>query len=304
LLTTGVSRPEDLGLLRDIMASVERGSRLTRQLLAYGRRLPRNPRVLVLNELLERNLPLFRRLVPATVRFETSLSSELLPFVSTKERHLGSGLGLSAVQGIVRQSGGNVIVHSELGQGTSISVRLPRSSGSGAQVASALAPAPRAPAEKNRLLLVVDDEGRVLEVTRRLLVRLGYRVLDAARPELALRLLEERQDEVALLLTDLVMPRMNGAELAAAARETRPDLPVLFMSGYDPGLVEQFGTEEILQKPFTLEQLGQAVERALGRSPRENNRSSKLSGFITTSGPAEPALKEERARRGVERPRS
>ena len=135
--------------------------------------------------------------------------------------------------------------------------------------------------ERSHRLLVVDDEERVLEVTTRLLVRLGYRVVEASRPDVALGLLAQHRDQISLLLTDVVMPVMNGAELARAARKLCPALPVLFMSGYDPGFLEQVEAHDVLQKPFTLEQLGQAVTRVLARVPRAA-QPSKVSGFVKT----------------------
>jgi signal transduction histidine kinase len=357
LLSASVSDPDDQELLRDITASVERGSRLTRQLLAYGRRQPQRPRLLGLNDLLELNLPLFRRLLPATVRIETTLSPELSqvhadpeqleqvmlnlvlnardalprggalrlstrnvdgsielcvaddgvgmspetsarifePFFSTKERHHGSGLGLSAVQGIVRQSGGSVAVHSRPGEGTRMIVRLPMSNERGIESPRRLRHNPSVD-ERSHRLLVVDDEERVLEVTTRLLVRLGYRVVEASRPDVALGLLEQHRDQISLLLSDVVMPVMNGAELAAAARKLCPQLPVLFMSGYDPGLLEQFQAHDVLQKPFTLEQLGQAVTRALEGGPR-GAQPGKVSGFVKTVA-LDDAADETAAKRG------
>jgi nitrogen-specific signal transduction histidine kinase len=331
LLSSEVQSPHGRALLADIASSVERGSRLTRQLLAYGRRQALNPCTLDLNQLIERNLPLFRRLLPATIQIRTELAPELWsvfvdpeqieqvamnlvlnardamplggqlqlstkntestcielwvedtgvgmtpemverifePFFSTKDKHRGSGLGLSAVQGIVRQSGGSISVETRLNEGTKMKIRLPRCDGADVDrpVAGASQPAPAARREQ---LLVVDDEGRVLEVTASLLRRLGYAVLEAQTPAAALGLLEMHVGKIALLLTDVVMPVMNGAELAIAARRIVPDLAVVFMSGYDPGLLEQFETPDVLRKPFSPEQLAAVVATALSaRTPR------------------------------------
>jgi two-component system, cell cycle sensor histidine kinase and response regulator CckA len=326
MLSAELRSPEGMHLVQDILTSVERGSRLARQLLAYGRKQTLKPRPLELNELLSARLPLFRRLLPTTIQLETDFAPELWsivadpeqieqvamnlvlnardamprggvlrlrtrnlasgnvefriedtgvgmsretaerafePFFSTKSENRGSGLGLSAVQGIVRQSGGTVSLESSPGQGTRIIVQLPRSD----TPARASTP-PEGQKRSDRTpnaahLLVVDDEVLVLEVTTRLLRRLGYTVSAASRPSDALELLTREGGKVSLLLTDVVMADMNGADLAAAARRVQPDLPVVFMSGYDPGLVAQFEAHDVLQKPFSREQLGRAIRAAL-----------------------------------------
>jgi two-component system, cell cycle sensor histidine kinase and response regulator CckA len=176
-----------------------------------------------------------------------------------------------------------------------MTVRLPASDERGVETPRRVRHSPSVD-ERSQWLLVVDDEERVLEVTTRLLVRLGYRVVDASRPDVALGLLVQHRDQVSLLLTDVVMPVMNGAELAAAARKLCPTLPVLFMSGYDRGLLEQFEAYDVLQKPFTLEQLGQAVRRALDGAPR-GAQSSKVSGFVRKVG-LEDAADEKSSKRG------
>jgi CheY-like chemotaxis protein len=190
------------------------------------------------------------------------------PFFSTKQQHLGSGLGLSAVQGIVRQSGGNVSLHSSPQQGTRVTVLLPRceaSAGpSSSRQRSSLQPLPDR--LETRVLLVDDDE-LVLATTASLLQRLGYGVLTANGPRAALELLTRERGAFSLLVTDVVMPDMNGAELARAARELVPELKVLFISGYDAGFLEPFDAPNVLQKPFSREQLEQAVAKALA-SPR------------------------------------
>jgi len=326
MLTAEVRSQEALNLVQDILTSVERGSRLARQLLAYGRKQTLKPRSLELNELLSGRLPLFRRILPTTIQIETDFEPDLWsimadpeqieqvamnlllnardamprggvlrlrtknlepasvefrvedtgvgmsqetaerafePFFSTKSENRGSGLGLSAVQGIVRQSGGTVTLETGLGRGTRIIVELPRSD---ANTRPSSAPRDKGRSERSPSpahLLVVDDEVLVLEVTARLLRRLGYTVSAASRPSDALELLTREGGKVSLLLTDVVMADMNGADLAAAARRVQPDLPVVFMSGYDPGLVAQFETHDVLQKPFSREQLGRAIRAAL-----------------------------------------
>jgi CheY-like chemotaxis protein/anti-sigma regulatory factor (Ser/Thr protein kinase) len=186
------------------------------------------------------------------------------PFFSTKQQHHGSGLGLSAVQGIVRQSGGSVSLHSSPNQGTSVTVVLPRSQAaaepSSSRQRSSLLPLPE---RIETRVLLVDDEELVLATTASLLKRLGYSVLTANRPVAALELLRRERGNVSLLVTDVVMPDMNGAELAAAARELIPELRVLFISGYDAGFLEPFDARNVLQKPFSREQLERAVGKTL-----------------------------------------
>jgi two-component system, cell cycle sensor histidine kinase and response regulator CckA len=193
------------------------------------------------------------------------------PFFSTKDKHRGSGLGLSAVQGIVRQSGGTISVDTRQNVGTKMKIRLPRCDGEG--VERALKGTSQPPlAAQNERVLVVDDEARVLEITANLLRRLGYAVLEAQTPETAVGLLTTHAGQISLLLTDVVMPAMNGAELALAARRIDPHLAVVFMSGYDPGLLERFETAEVLRKPFSPEQLAAVVSAALAaRPPRDHH---------------------------------
>jgi CheY-like chemotaxis protein len=139
-------------------------------------------------------------------------------------------------------------------------IRLPRSSAPSVALPAPL-PTFALPRARAAVVLVVDDEETVLEMTGRLLRRLGHEVIEASRPEVALRILEA--GGISLLITDVVMPEMDGAELCAAARRFQPGLPVLFMSGYDPGLLAPFEAHDVLHKPFTSERLASAVAAAL-----------------------------------------
>ncbi|HYD54853.1 MAG TPA: ATP-binding protein, partial [Gemmatimonadaceae bacterium] len=193
------------------------------------------------------------------------------PFFTTKPGN--SGLGLSTVFGIVRQSGGEIRVTSEVGAGTCFSVYLQRvpSVDSGVP-ASSEASAP-APASAQRRLLVVDDEPVIRRVVERYLVRRGYDVLSAANGREALERLAEAEaagSPVDLLLTDIVMPEMDGGALIAATRLRRPDLPIIAMSGHlgesagDAG--EGMPGDAFLAKPFGLDVLADVVAGLLERS--------------------------------------
>jgi CheY-like chemotaxis protein len=171
------------------------------------------------------------------------------------------------VQGIVRQSGGSIQVETQLGAGTTMRIRLPRSEQPGTPSSRPASLAPPHPGNAERIL-VVDDEELVRSLTARLLRRLGYHVTEVETPHAALERLRSEGDRFALLLTDVVMPEMSGVELAAQARQLDPGLPVLFMSGYDPGLLGGIEAPSLLQKPFTPAQLAEAVERALVSAPR------------------------------------
>ncbi len=188
------------------------------------------------------------------------------PFFTTKEVGKGTGLGLSMVYGFTKQSGGHVKVYSEPGEGTTVKLYLPRlmSAAEGAE------PGPAVEADRahaGHSVLVVEDDADVRAYTVSILRELGYRVMEAHDGASALRLLERRGETVALLFTDVVMPGMSGGELAAKAREIRPDLKVLFTSGYTRNAIVHGGRldpgVEMISKPFTYQALARKVRDVL-----------------------------------------
>jgi len=187
------------------------------------------------------------------------------PFFTTKPPGEGTGLGLSTVYGVVKQSGGNVWVYSEPGRGTTFKIYLPRVD----EEPEALE-AERAPAELARgheTLLVVEDTESLREMIREVLEEQGYRLLLASQGEEALALEQEYAGPIHLLLTDLVMPKMGGADLAKKLASPRPDMRVLYMSGYTEGVISRQGVlpqgTALLEKPFTNGRLTRAVREAL-----------------------------------------
>ena len=190
------------------------------------------------------------------------------PFFTTKEEGKGTGLGLATVYGIVRQSGGTVNVYSEPGRGTTFKVYLPRIEGDRAAEAGAAVVA--APGGTETILLVEDAEALRLLV-RELLENAGYTVLDADTPDKALSMVESTPGPIHLLLTDMVMPRMNGQELAGRIAALKPEARVVFMSGYsDQAMGDQSTLEPgalFLQKPFTVDALLTIIRRALDAAP-------------------------------------
>lgn len=186
------------------------------------------------------------------------------PFFTTKDVGKGTGLGLATIHGIVARTGGGVNVYSELGLGTSFKVFFPR-----ADVATAKVdvPAPEIPlAVGTHSVLVVEDASGLRELARRLLDRLGYIVFTASSSEEALRLFDENPS-IDVLLTDVVMPGINGPELSRRLVERRPALKVLFMSGYTDDAIAQHGVLKpgvvLLNKPFTAETLGRKIRDVL-----------------------------------------
>ena len=188
------------------------------------------------------------------------------PFFTTKEVGKGTGLGLSQVYGFVKQSGGHVRIYSEVGQGSTVKLYLPRLLGH--KMASQLndADVDLPLGDRNELILVVEDEPAVRQFSTDALGELGYRVLEADSGKAALLMLDEHPD-IALMFTDIVMPEMNGAKLAEVVRAKRPDLPILFTTGYTRNAVVHNGVldpgVELIGKPFTIEELAARVRTIL-----------------------------------------
>jgi len=186
------------------------------------------------------------------------------PFFTTKEQGKGTGLGLSTVYGIVKQSGGYISVYSEAGLGTSFKVYLPRLDA--AAEAPAAASGSRLQTGTETILLVEDEDG-VRALTRQLLQKQGYSVLETRHGGEALLLCERHQGSIQLLLTDVVLSQMSGRELAQRLAVLRPEMKVLFMSGYSEEAIVQHGVlnsgTAFLQKPFTAESLSTKVREVL-----------------------------------------
>jgi len=185
------------------------------------------------------------------------------PFFTTKEPGKGTGLGLATVYGIVKQTGGEVWVYSEPGQGTTFKVFLPRADAEG----SANAAVERSPVLGSGTILLVEDENLLRNLIQEVLSASGYEVLEASSGPEALRLFEEHQGPISLLLTDVVMPRMSGQVLAERLRLARPELKVLYMSGYTDDAVVRHGVQAaevaFIQKPFSPHQLTRKVQELL-----------------------------------------
>ncbi|WP_445326745.1 ATP-binding protein [Sphingobium sp. AN558] len=198
------------------------------------------------------------------------LSKIFEPFFTTKELGKGTGLGLSTVYGIVKQSGGFIFAESELGRGASFIIYLPVYAGADLHEAKEQkAPVRRSETWGTGTVLLVEDEDMVRAVAERALVRQGYKVLTAADGEQGLELLAS-DETIDLLISDVVMPNMDGPAMVARARRARPDLPVLFMSGYaEEQLRKSIDIPNVafLPKPFSVSQLAEAARDALVMRP-------------------------------------
>jgi CheY-like chemotaxis protein len=188
------------------------------------------------------------------------------PFFTTKEMGKGTGLGLATVYGIVKQNYGFISVTSVPGLGTTFSIYLPRHAGKNERVMKSDAVSLATPGHAT--ILLVEDEQMILDVTKTMLNHLRYDVLAALTPGEAIRLAEEHGEHISLLITDVVMPEMNGRDLAKNLLALCPNLKRLFMSGYTADVIAHHGVLDegvsFIQKPFTMQELASKIREVLG----------------------------------------
>jgi len=197
---------------------------------------------------------------------EATRSRIFEPFFTTKESGKGSGLGLATVYGIVKQAGGQIWVYSEPGQGTTFKIYLPSAEhklGMGGQAQPETLPARR----EGVKILLAEDDPIMRKVTRKLLEEHGYTVLEAIDGEAALAVIAGHSARIDLILTDVVMKGMSGPELVLRLMDRRPEMKVVYMSGYTGDFVAHQGLRigvRLLEKPFTRLTLLKTIDQALG----------------------------------------
>ena len=198
---------------------------------------------------------------------KTTLSHLFEPFFTTKDIGHGTGLGLATVYGIVKQNSGFINVYSEPGNGTSFKIYLPRHSGEKPQTYEETAP--EITGGGQGVVLLVEDEPMLLELGKMMLEKMGLRVLSTSKPEEALQIAEESAEEIDLLMTDVVMPGMNGRELANRLVARYPKIKQLFMSGYTANVIAHRGVldegVEFIQKPFSIKELSAKINEILAK---------------------------------------
>ena len=207
------------------------------------------------------------------VGMDTDTQSHIFePFFTTKGPK-GTGLGLSTVYGIIKQSGGYIWVYSEVGKGTTFKIYLPRVASTGEAAAQVAAP----PIDYRKVepgtetILLVEDEANLRYLARQYLEKQGYKVIEAADGAVAMQIAVAHEATIHLLLTDVIMPGMNGRELAQRIAEIRPNVKILYMSGYTENVIGHNGMLDtgvrLLQKPFNLRDLKSKVREVLDATP-------------------------------------
>jgi CheY-like chemotaxis protein len=187
------------------------------------------------------------------------------PFFTTKAVGKGTGLGLATVYGIVKQNGGFINVYSEPGQGSTFRIYFPRFESESVEAPRAVeAPAAQ---QSSAIVLIVEDETAILQLGKTILERLGYSVLAASTPSEAIGLVKSHPGPINLLITDVVMPEMNGRDLATEVKALRPGLKCLYMSGYTANVIAHHGVLDegvlFIQKPFSMRELSEKVQEVL-----------------------------------------
>ena len=188
------------------------------------------------------------------------------PFFTTKEVGKGAGLGLATIYGIVKQNDGYVDFQSDRGQGTTFRIYIPRNEGD--FVKEAAAGSTEKPRGRGETILLVEDEPGILAMGKAMLERLGYAVFSTSDPYDALDLVKEHPGKFHLLMTDVVMPKMSGKDLAEQVKVLNPKIKILFMSGYNADVIVNHGVIDsgtrFIQKPFSMKDLSAAMQQALG----------------------------------------
>lgn len=188
------------------------------------------------------------------------------PFYTTKKREKGTGLGLATVYGIIKQNGGHIHVHSQRDLGTTFRIYFPRVMD---RADAARVPLARKKPTGRETVLLVEDEMLVRKLASKILTQQGYHVIEASSGSKAWMLCEENESQIDLLVTDVVMPNMNGKELYEKLKQRQPALKALFMSGYTGDVIAQRGVLEektnFLPKPFTVASLAEKVREVLDR---------------------------------------